>query len=82
MSRPKTKGKRRGGRDRQFFTALTGLASGLNKVIEDNKPARQYDPNEAQKLYASKLGAAQAKRERRAERNKKLFHPTNPGDTQ
>lgn len=72
MSKPKTKGQRRGGRNRQFFTSLSGLAAGLNHVIESGKRTITEEEFrgsiEAQK---SKLQAADEKRARRAARNQK-----------
>lgn len=61
MSKPKTRGKRRGGRNAQFFEGLSGLARGLDAVIEQNRLKTTSTKDD--------LGAqeeAEAKRKRKA----------------
>lgn len=70
MGKVKSQRFRKGGRDAAFFPQLSGLARGLNKVIEDNsmKPA----PSSID-VHGQKLDAAEAKRQRKLARNKALM---------
>lgn len=75
MAKPKTRGKRRGGRDRQFFEGLSGLARGLDAAIEKNLPASTWGDvqtaQEARRIANEKQAEAEAKRQRRQARNLK-----------
>lgn len=64
--RPKTTGHRKGGRNRQFFDGLSGLARGLDSAIDKHR-ARE-EP--AQDFSLDKLAEAEAKRERRMAKNR------------
>lgn len=67
MSRPKTTGHRKGGRNRQFFDGLSGLANAIDNAIAKNAPksaARSEQDDE--KSYHSAMDAAEAKRKRKA----------------
>lgn len=79
MAKPKTRGKRRGGRDRQFFEGLSGLARGLDAAIEKNLPASTWGDVQtaqeargiARRIANEKQAEAEAKRQRRQARNLK-----------
>lgn len=64
--RPKTEGHRRGGRNRQFFTGLSGLARGIDAAIEKNKPQSTETPETRELQEREKLNEAEAKRKRKA----------------
>lgn len=59
MAKPKVRGHRRGGRNRQFFESLSGLAGAIDKTIKDNKMVVQAEP-------VDKRADAEAKRKRKA----------------
>lgn len=61
MSKPKTKGKRRSGRNLQFFEGLSGLKRGLDAAIARHTPASETPRDD---LAAQE--AAEAKRKRKA----------------
>lgn len=63
MAKPKTRGKRRGGRNRQFFEGLSGLQRGLDAAIDQNtRPPDVPDPS----LEQERIQAAEEKRKRKA----------------
>lgn len=66
MSKPKVRGHRRGGRNAQFFTGLSGLARKIDAIIEDgtDKPT-QMTYAQAMSVAEDKRAAAQAKRDRK-----------------
>lgn len=70
MARPKVRGKRRGGRNRQFFEGLSGLARGLDAAIDANLPKSTWGDvqvdQEARRVADEKLAEAEAKRKRKA----------------
>ena len=70
MGKPLGQKYRRGGRNAAFFPQLSGLARRLDKVIEDNAPKPQTS---SINIHASKLDAAEAKRQRKLERNRQLL---------
>lgn len=74
MGRVKSQRARTGTRNHAFFPQLSGLARRLDKVIEDNsiKPA----PSSIN-VHGQKLDAAEAKRQRKMERNKALLEKQN-----
>lgn len=59
MAKPKTRGVRRGGRNRQFFEGLSGLANAIDKTIKDNAMKTTAEP-------VDKRADAEAKRKRKA----------------
>lgn len=65
MSKPKIRGHRPGGRNKQFFEGLSGLARGLDAAIENNRAAVTTPAVDA---GAEKLREAEEKRRRKAER--------------
>ena len=64
--RPKTDGQRRGGRNRQFFTGLSGLARGLDAAIEKTKLQTTESPESRMIREREKADEAEAKRKRKA----------------
>lgn len=59
MSKPKTTGFRKGGRNRQFFDSLTGLSVAIDRVVRENAAANNSEP-------VDKRAEAEAKRKRKA----------------
>lgn len=70
MARPKVRGKRRGGRNAQFFESLSGLARGLDKAIADSSSKQPENPalaaQEMARTAKEKQDEAEAKRKRKA----------------
>lgn len=66
--RPKTEGRRPGGRDRQFFPGLSGLARGIDAAIDKNKPKQSAEELLAERaeVERQKKDEAEAKRKRKA----------------
>lgn len=64
--RPKTEGHRRGGRNRQFFSGLSGLARGIDAAIEKNKQHATVDAEALELQAREKVDEAEAKRKRKA----------------
>lgn len=75
MGRPKISGKRPGGRNAQFFEGLSGLARGLNAVIEEN--ATGAGATTAAPCKDDRLREAE---ERRRKRNEKRLRAAGHGN--
>lgn len=60
MARPKTTGHRRGGRNKQFFDGLSGLASAKNARAPDKTKWND------EQMSDDAVSAAEAKRKRKA----------------
>lgn len=65
--RPSTSGHRPGGRNRQFFIGLSGLARGLTAAADRNRMEPQPNKHTDAALARDAMSEAQHKRQRKAE---------------